>query len=451
MTSALFPRNFRKTYPEAVRGDGCYIVTADGRRILDAAGSAAVVSIGHGVAAVGQAMAEQAQHLAFAHTSQFQTAIAERLAARVLALAPPAFRKGGRVYFTSGGSEATETALKLARQYFLERGQPQRVRMVARWQSYHGSTLGAMAVSGNTRRREKFLPMLPDWGHIAPCYCYRCPLGLKYPECDVACADELEKFVAGVAPETVAAFLFEPVVGATLGAVAPPLGTPNYVQRLADICRRHGILLIADEVMTGMGRTGKPFAVEHWGVTPDIILVGKGIASGYAPLGAVIVAPHVVDAIANGSAAFDHGFTYQMHPVSMAASHAVLDVLEERRLFERVAPMGAALLEALAPLRALPIVGDVRGMGLLIGVEFVRNAATREPFPAEANVAERIRLAALEQGVAVYPTQGCVDGRAGDHILLAPPFILGNHEIQEIAQALQYAVARVAEGRALTP
>jgi adenosylmethionine-8-amino-7-oxononanoate aminotransferase len=364
----------------------------------------------------------------------------------VLALAPPAFRDGGRVYFTSGGSEATETALKLARQYHLEKGQPKRVRMVARLQSYHGSTLGAMAVSGNTRRREKFLPLLPDWGHIAPCYCYRCPLGLKFPDCDVACADELQKFVGGVEPDTVAAFLFEPVVGATLGAVAPPLGSPNYPQRLAEICRKHGILLIADEVMTGMGRTGVPFAVEHWGVTPDLILVGKGIASGYAALGAVIVAPHVVEAIASGTGSFDHGFTYQMHPVAMAASHAVMDVLEQHHLYERVKPAGAALLGALGALRASPIVGDVRGIGLLAGVEFVRDAATREPFPPGANVAERVRLAALKQGVAVYPIQGCVDGRAGDHVLLAPPFILAENEIREIVRALEYAVAHVAAG-----
>lgn len=446
MTSSLFPRNFRKAYPEAVRGDGCYILTSDGRRILDAAGSAAVVSIGHGVVAVGRAMAEQAGQIAFAHTSQFQTAIAERLAARLLALAPPEFRNGGRVCFTSGGSEATETALKLARQYFVERGQPKRVRMVARWQSYHGATLGAMAVSGNTRRREAFLPLLPDWGHIPPCYCFRCPLGLNYPGCNVACADELEKFVAQVGPETVAAFVFEPVVGATLGAVAPPEGPVNYIQRLAEICRRHGILLIADEIMTGMGRTGVPFAVEHWGVTPDLILVGKGIASGYAPLGAVIAAPHVVEAFSKGSGAFDHGFTYQMHPVAMAASHVVLDVLEQHRLFERVTPTGAALRSALESLRASPIVGDIRGKGLLLGVEFVRDAATREPFPPDANVAERIRLAALKQGVAVYPTQGCVDGHAGDHVLLAPPFILDEHEIREIVRALEYAVAHVAAG-----
>jgi adenosylmethionine-8-amino-7-oxononanoate aminotransferase len=445
VTSAVFPRNFRKTYPEAVRGEGCYIHTADGRRVLDAAGSAAVVSIGHGVESVGRAMAEQAGQIAFAHTSQFHTAIGERLAERLLALAPPDFRKGGRVCFTSGGSEATETALKLTRQYFVERGQPKRVRMVARWQSYHGATLGAMAVSGNTRRRQAYLPLLPDWGHIVPCHCFRCPLGLKYPDCDVACADELEKFIDEVGRDTVAAFVFEPVVGATLGAAAPPEGPVNYVQRLAEICRRYGILLIADEIMSGMGRTGAPFAVQHWDVTPDLILVGKGIASGYAPLGAVIVSPHVVEAFSTGSGSFDHGFTYQMHPVAMAASHAVLDVLEQRHLFERVTPIGAALRSALAALRSSPIVGDIRGKGLLLGVEFVRNG-TREPFPPNLNVAERIRLAALEQGVAVYPTQGCVDGNAGDHVLLAPPFILDDKEIREIVRALEYAVARVAAG-----
>jgi adenosylmethionine-8-amino-7-oxononanoate aminotransferase len=442
MTSALFPRSFSKQYPEAVRGEGCYIWTADGRRILDAAGGAAVVSIGHGVVAVGAAMARQAARLGFVHTSQFHTGAAERLAQRLLALAPAPFQDGGKVYFTSGGSEATETALKLARKYHLERGQPQRVRMVARWQSYHGATLGAMAVSGNTRRRAPYLPLLPDWGHIAPCYCYRCPLGLQYPDCRVACADELEKFAANAGAETIAAFLFEPVVGATLGAVVPPDGYP---QRLAEICKQRGILLIADEVMTGMGRTGAPFAVEHWGVVPDMILVGKGVASGYAPLGAVIVAPHVAESVARGSGVFEHGFTYQSHPVVMAAGLAVLDTLEQNGLFDRVTPMGEELRRALQPLCDSPVVGDIRGRGLLLGIEFVRDRATRQPFPPEAKFAERVRQAAFELGVSVYPVQGCADGNAGDLILLAPPFIITEAEIKEIAQTLQTAVTRAAE------
>ena len=443
MTEALFPRSFRKTYPEAVRGEGCYVYTADGAKLLDAAGNAAVVSIGHAVAEIGRAMAEQAARLAYAHTSHFHTRPAEQLAAKLLALAPPKFRDSGRVYFTSGGSEATETALKLCRQYFLERGETQRFRIVSRWQSYHGSTLGALSVSGNVRRRAPYAPLLHEWGHIDPCYCYRCPLALTYPACNVACADGLEKLLAADDAKSVAAFIFEPVVGATLGAVAPPDG---YVQRIAEICRRRGILLIADEVMTGMGRTGKNFAVEHWGVEPDIILLGKAIASGYAPLGAVLVAGHVAEAIARGSGAFLHGFTYNAHPVATAAGLAVLEYLEKNRLLKRVAPSGAELLRALEPLRKSPFVGDVRGLGLLLAIEFVREKATRQPFPADAGVAAQIFRAAFDAGVLTYPIQGCVDGMRGDHILLAPPFTISTAEIQFLAGALANAVAGLHAG-----
>ena len=277
--SALFPRNFRKSYPVAVRGEGCWITDQAGRRFLDASGQAAVVSIGHGVPEIGRAMAEQSSQLAFAHTTQFHSAPAEKLAQRLLALAPSNFRNGGRVYFTSGGSEATETAIKLARQFHLESGQPARFRVVSRCQSYHGSTLGAMTVSGNVARRAPYQPLLAEWGHIAPCFCNHCPFDKKFPECGIACADDLCHFLETNDSLTVAAFIFEPVVGATLGAAVPPDG---YVQRIAEICRSRGILLIADEIMSGMGRTGKPFAIQHWNVEPDIILVGKGIASGYA-------------------------------------------------------------------------------------------------------------------------------------------------------------------------
>jgi len=443
MTQALFPRSFRKPYPIAATGEGCYILASDGRRILDASGSAAVVSIGHGRAEVADTMAAQARLLAFAHTSQFQTDIAERLAQRLRALAPLPFRDSGRVFFTSGGSEATETAIKLARQYWLERGQPRRVRMLARRQSYHGATLGAMAVSANVARRAPFLPLLPDWGHIAPCYCYRCPFEKTFPDCHIACADDLETLISESGPETVAAFVFEPVSGATLGAVVPPDG---YLQRIAEVCRRHGILLIADEVMTGMGRTGPPFAVDHWGVSPDMILVGKGIASGYAPLGAVIVAPRVVEAFASGSGSFFHGFTYQAHPVAMAAGHAVLDILERERLFERVEKSGAALRRALATLESSPVVGDIRGRGLLLGVEFVRDRKSRAPFPPSAGVAERVRQICYDHNVAVYPIQGCADGAAGDHVLLAPPFIISDSDIAQLAAALESAAAQITKG-----
>lgn len=438
--SSLFSRNFRKNFPVAVRGEGSWIISSDGRRLLDASGQAAVISIGHGVAEIGRAMAEQSAQIAFAHTSQFHSEPAEKLAQRLLAIAPPNFQNGGRVYFTSGGSEATETAIKLARQFHLESGQPSRYRVVSRRQSYHGSTLGAMGVSGNVARRAPYQPMIPDWGHVAPCFCYHCPFEKTFPECGIACADDLEVFLSKDA-ETAAAFIFEPVVGATLGAAA---AVDGYAARIAGICRPRGILLIADEIMSGMGRTGKPFAIQHWSVEPDMILVGKGIASGYAPLGAVLVAPRVVEAFDRGSAAFMHGFTYQSHPVSTAAGNAVFDYLKARNLFDRVTPAGGTLRAALrSALESHKHVGDIRGLGLLQGVEFVKDRATREPFAKEDNIAEKIRQAALERNVLTYPTQGCVDGDRGDHILLAPPFIITDAECAQIAEALAVALAKV--------
>jgi adenosylmethionine-8-amino-7-oxononanoate aminotransferase len=438
--AALFPRNFKQEYPIAVRGEGCWITAADGKKYLDAAGQAAVVNIGQCVASVGRAMAEQASQLAFAHSSQFHSAAAEKLAARLLALAPEGMRRGGRVYFCSGGSEANETAIKLARQYFLERGQPERFRVASRRQSYHGSTLGAMAMSGNMSRREPYQPLLPEWGHIDPCFCRHCPLGLQFPECKLACAEQLETLLRDDREKCIAAFIFEPVVGATLGAAVPPDG---YVQRIAEICREHDVLLIADEVMTGMGRTGKPFAVDHWNVMPDMITFGKGAASGYAPLGGVIVGPRVVEAIAQGAGAFQHGFTYQNHPVSMAAGNAVLDIMEEHALFARVLAASRQLFAALEPLKEHRHVADVRGLGLLAGIEFVKDKNTRAPFPREENIAGGIFQAAMDEGVLTYPTQGCVDGTDGDHILLAPPYIITEEECHIAARAIAAAMKKV--------
>jgi adenosylmethionine-8-amino-7-oxononanoate aminotransferase len=438
-SSGLFPRNFNKTFPIASRGEGCWIITEDDRRFLDASGQAAVVSIGHGVAEIGRAMAEQSSRIAFAHTSQFHTAPAEKLADRLLQMAPPNFRKGGRVYFTSGGSEATETAIKLARQFHLERDQEDRFRVLSRRQSYHGSTLGAMSVSGNVARRAPYEPLLSEWGHIAPCFCYHCPYEKTFPQCELACAGDLQIQLDRY-KKTVAAFIFEPVAGATSGAAVPPEG---YAAHIAEICCDNGILLIADEVMTGMGRTGKSFAVQHWGIEPDMILVGKGIASGYAPLGAALVSARVVEAFERGSGVFTHGFTYQAHPVSTAAGNAVLNYLEAHKLFERVNSAAENLRGVLSPLQSHPHVGDVRGLGLLLGVEFIKDKTSREPFPKELNIAEKIRQACLEESVLTYPTQGCVDGLRGDHILLAPPFTISSEECSLIAHALQSAVAKV--------
>jgi adenosylmethionine-8-amino-7-oxononanoate aminotransferase len=438
--SALFPRNFRKSYPVAVRGEGCWIIDQSGRRYLDASGQAAVINIGHGVPEIGRAMAEQSSQLAFAHTTQFHSTQAEKLAQRLLALAPPNFRAGGRVYFTSGGSEATETAIKLARQFHLEINQPDRYRVISRRQSYHGSTLGAMTLSGNVARRAPYQPLLAEWGHVAPCFCYHCPFDKKFPDCAVACAEDLNSFLSSNDAASAAAFIFEPVVGATLGAAVPPDG---YARRIAEICHKHDILLIADEIMSGMGRTGGPFAVQHWDVEPDIILVGKGIASGYAPLGAVLIARRMVEAFERGSGSLQHGFTYQAHPVATAAGNAVLDYIESHNLFARVQPAAQLLREELSALESHANVGEIRGLGLLLGIELVRNKATREPFPRESNIAERIRQAALDHNVLTYPTQGCVDGLNGDHILLAPPFIISPQECRLIASAIHSALQRV--------
>ena len=437
--TGLFPRHFKKTFPVASRGEGCWIVAEDGRRFLDASGQAAVVSIGHGVPEIGRAMAEQSSQIAFAHTSQFHTAPAERLAERLLAMAPPNFRAGGRVYFTSGGSEATETAIKLARQFHIECGQD-RYRVLSRRQSYHGSTLGAMSVSGNVARRAPYEPLIAEWGHVAPCFCYHCPFDKTFPQCEIACADDLELHLLGHEPEKAAAFIFEPVVGATLGAAVPPEG---YAVRISELCHKRGILLIADEVMSGMGRTGKPFAVQHWGIEPDMILVGKGIASGYAPLGAVLISARVVEAFERGSGAFRHGFTYQAHPVSTAAGNAVLDYLEAHKLFERVIAAGQNLRAALSPLQSHANLGDLRGLGLLLGIEFVKDKTTRGPFPKEQNIAETFRQACMEESVLTYPTHGCVDGLRGDHILLAPPFTISPEECALIARALESAMSKV--------
>ena len=434
--SSVLRRSFRKDFPSAVRGEGVYVWDAAGNRYLDLAGSAAVNFIGHGVAEISAAMTQQAARLEFVHTSQFTTPIAEEYAHELLTFAGDHFC-GGAVYFTCGGSESIETALKLARQYQVEIGQTRRYQIFSRQQSYHGSTLGALSVSGNKRRREIYLPMVREFPHIGMPYCYRCAFDCTdgCRNCGQQYAAELETVIEASKGEA-AAFIFEPVSGATLGAVVPP---PGYLQSVAEICHRHQVLLIADEVMTGMGRTGRNFAVEQsWGeqgrVTPDILVTAKGLSSGYAPLGAVIVSKKVVDAIAAGSGAFLHGFTYNAHPISLAAGRAVLQRLQSHKLVEaadsgRAGTPAAYFKKGLETLRSVETVGDVRGMGLLWGVEFVADEASKRPFPPEQNFAGRVSAAALKRGLLVYPMQGSVDGTAGDHLLLAPPAVITREQI----------------------
>jgi adenosylmethionine-8-amino-7-oxononanoate aminotransferase len=379
-------------------------------------------------------MQRQARRVMFAHSTQFISRASLKAAAALAALCPPAMARDARVYLVSGGSEAVETAIKLARQYFLERGEPRRTRIVARWQSYHGSTLGALSATGNRPRRRPYEPMLLDFPHIAPVYCYRCPFGKTFPDCRLACADELERAVLEAGPETVAAFIAEPVVGATLGAVPPPDG---YWRRIREICDRHGILLIADEVMTGVGRTGANFGLDHWGVIPDLIVVGKGCSAGYTPLGAVIAAGFVHDAIRDGSGAFEHGFTYSANPLSAAAAAAVLDVVRRRRLVRRARALGVTLEKILRAVAARhPIVGDVRGMGLFWGLEFVRDRRSREPFDPALKVARQVGAEAKKRGLLLYPGSGGADGVRGDHVIVAPPLTIPLSDLRRIERLL---------------
>jgi len=444
--SAVLRRSFRKAFPAAVRGEGVYIFDADGNRYLDFSGSAVVNFIGHGVQEISVAMAEQAAQLEFVHTSQFTTPVAEAYAEELLDFAGEHFR-GGAVYFTSGGSESIETALKLARQYQVEMGQPNRYQVLSRQQSYHGSTLGALSVSGNRKRREMYLPMVKEFAHVGMPYCYRCKFDCTDScyNCGQQYAAELEQAIAET-KGAAAAFVFEPLSGATLGAVVPP---PGYLEKISEVCRANGVLLIADEVMTGMGRTGINFAVDHWNIAPDILVAAKGLSSGYAPLGAVIACKKVIAAIAAGSGAFLHGFTYNAHPVSAAAGRAVLRHIMSNQLLQAADAQKAGtaahtLRKELDTLLDVAHVGDVRGLGLLLAVEFVSDKTTKEAFAAQKAFSTRVGRLAAQRGVLVYPMQGSVDGISGDHILIAPPAVITEEQIHWAVKELRAAVVEAA-------
>lgn len=438
MAGHIFGRSTRGTLPTAVAGDGCYIVDAQGRRYLDGSGGAAVSCLGHSDAGVRAALHEQIDRLAFAHTGFFTSEPAERLADRLCAAAPAGI---DRVYLLSGGSEAVEAALKLARQYFLEIGEPQRHRIIARRQSYHGNTLGALAAGGNAWRRAQFAPLLVEVSHIAPCYDYRDRRDGESPEAyGLRAAQELEAEILRLGPETVMAFIAEPVVGATAGAVP---AVPGYLRRIREICDAHGVLLILDEVMCGMGRTGHLFACQEDGVAPDMITIAKGLGAGYQPIGALLTQGRIYDAIAAGSGFFQHGHTYMGHPMAAAAANAVLDAIEGRGLLARVRTQGEKLDAALrARLGQHPHVGDIRGRGLFRGVELVADRETKAPFDPAARLHAHIKAHAMEAGLICYPMGGTIDGVRGDHILLAPPFIIEDVQIEELTDKLATAIDR---------
>ena len=438
MMTRVLHRHLHHLPPVAVGGEGVWLVDAQGRRYLDASGGAAVSCLGHGHPDVIAAMHAQIDRLAYAHTSFFTTEVAEALADHLVATGPAGT---SHVYFVSGGSEAIEAALKMARQYFVEIGQPERQHFIARRQSYHGNTLGALAIGGNAWRREPFAPLLMPASHVAPCYPYREQRDDETAEqYGLRLADELEQAIVAQGAERVIAFVAETVGGATAGVLTP---VPGYFKAVREVCDRHGVLLILDEVMCGMGRTGTLHACEHEGVVPDLMAVAKGLGGGYQPIGAVLAQRGIMEAMSGGSGFFQHGHTYLGHAVACAAALAVQQVIVRDGLLQQVRARGATFEAMLRDAFANhPHVGDIRGRGLFWGVELVQDRATKKPFDPARKLHARLKAEAMNQGLMLYPMGGTVDGRYGDHVLLAPPFIVGDAELAAIVERFQAALQR---------
>ncbi|MBR7981499.1 aspartate aminotransferase family protein [Burkholderia cenocepacia] len=434
--TTVFHRAPRATLPVAVAGDGIEIIDSTGKRYIDACGGAAVSCLGHSNQRVIDAIKRQAQQLPYAHTSFFTTDVAEELADRLVDGAPAGL---DHVYFVSGGSEAIEAALKLARQYFVEKGEPQRRHFIARRQSYHGNTLGALAIGGNAWRREPFLPLLIEAHHVSPCYAYR---DQQAGETDEAyaqrLADELERKIVELGAENVAAFVAETVVGATAGAV-PPVRT--YLKKIRAVCDKYGVLLILDEIMSGMGRTGYLYACDEDDVAPDLLTIAKGLGAGYQPIGATLVSDRIYRTIVDGSGFFQHGHTYLGHATACAAALEVQRVIAEDKLLDNVKARGEQLRASLREHYGThPHVGDVRGRGLFVGVELVRDRDTKATFDPALKLHAAVKREAMQRGLMVYPMGGTIDGVHGDHILVAPPFVCTAQQIDTIVERLSGAI-----------
>lgn len=446
-TDHIFFRDPNSNPPVITRAEGVFLYDREGHKILDAASGAAVVCLGHNNPRLVGVLTEQASRIAFAHQSTFASEPLLKLADRLAAKAP---RKLRRVYFSSGGSEAVEVSIKLARQYHLERGHRDKFKVISRSVSYHGATLGALTLTGAHERRDKFFPLLSSFPRIPPPYCYRCPFGEKPSTCSQPCATDLERAILAEGPEFISAFITEPIVGAACPGMAPPVG---YYRTVAQICRKYDVLFIMDEVMTGVGRTGKFFAFEHYEAVPDMVCISKGLSSGYSPLGATLVSDKIFRTIKESpTGRFVHGHTFGGNPLSAAVGLEVLNILDEENLIAQVAEQGAYLLEQLAPLkRKLPCVGDIRGRGLLIGVEFVADRRSKRPFPASLRFARKVARTALEMGLYVYPGGGAVNGQAGDHVLLAPPYVITRDEIKLLVQLFEAAIHKTLEETVAEP
>jgi adenosylmethionine-8-amino-7-oxononanoate aminotransferase len=425
-------------YPEVTHGKGIYLYDTEGNEYIDAASGAATANIGHSVMDIAKAMYEQAARVSFAYRSHFTSEPAEKLAEM---LANYAQGDLNWVFFVNSGSEATETALKIALQYWQERGKPEKNHILSRWMSYHGITLGALSMSGHIIRRRRFESLLKDYPAIPPPYCYRCPYNLSYPQCKTACASELEQAIIKVGADKVAAFIFEPVIGAAGGAVVPP---DHYYKEIKTICDKYDILLIADEVMTGIGRTGKMFAMEHWNVQPDLIALGKGMSAGYTPMAATIVSDRIIEVIEQGSKVILSGHTFSGNPQSASICTAVLEYIKKHNLVQNAKEQGERLLMGLANLeKKYPLIGHYRGLGLLCGLEFVRNKETKEPFPFDLEITNRIIQYAFQKGLILYPAAGGINGNSGDAILIAPPLTINRGEIYKILTILEEVINEI--------
>ncbi len=443
--SNLFLRNLKREYPVISSGKGVWLTDKSNRQYLDGCSGAVVSNIGHAVPEIIEAINTQLSKVEFAHTSQFISEPAAELSERLIKMAPSRFQSSGLVYFVSGGSEAVETALKLARAYFYECGLYQKRIVISRWGSYHGSTQGALSATGHPARRKPYLPVLSDNPHIAASHPYRCACGADVcnsEECGKKLAAELDDAIKKCGAENVMAFIAEPVVGAALGAVVPH---PGYFKQIREICNRHNILFIADEVMTGLGRIGQDFGISAFGVEPDIIALGKGLSAGYMPLGAVLASTEVSAIFSRGSGVFEHGFTYSGHPVACAAGLAVLQYMDGHNLLERVRMLEPVLEAMLNSLRDIEIVGDVRGRGFLWGVELVCERQNKKPFAPDLRVSQKLAAEASKLGLLIYPGSGSIDGVKGDHFIVAPPFVITEAELETLGSRLRQAVRKIAQ------
>ncbi|MDG5787518.1 aspartate aminotransferase family protein [Evansella sp. AB-P1] len=438
--SYLIKPNLDGIYSAVAYGKGIFLYDKDGKEYIDGSSGAISASIGHGVLEIAEVMKEQAKMVSFVYRSQFTSEPAEKLALKLKKWAPSNVNWS---FFVNSGSEATETALKVALQYWKEKGMPTKTIILSRWMSYHGITIGALSMSGHVSRRRPFIPLLENFPTIEAPYCYRCPLQLSYPSCQLMCAKELDRYIQRIGAEYIAAFIAEPIIGAAGGAIVPPKG---YYEEIRKICDNHDILFITDEVMTGIGRCGKKFAIEYWNVAPDIMALGKGLSGGYTPLAATMISDKVLEPILNGSKQIMSGHTYSANPQSTAIAFAVLDYMEVNNLVKKAEEMGYYLLKKLKVLQSnYPIMGDVRGIGLLIGVEFVCNNINKASFPSSIQVTNRVVQKSQNNGLIVYPALSGADAITGDAVLIAPPLIIRKNEIDQLVHIFEKVVKELQE------